>query len=154
MRLPTPMIDAGAWMLENGHRALLRLSGGRLGKKVMGMQAVELFHTGRKSGLPRNTILTAPIIEDDRVVLIASKGGHPEHPDWYRNITATPEVELAIGVGNDQGPRRPMRARTASPEEKADLWPRVVAVYKGYEGYQRSTDRDIPVVLLEPRSSV
>lgn len=151
MKLPTPMIDAGAWMLENGHRALLKVSGGRLGRKVMGMQPVELFHTGRKSGQLRTTILTAPIIEDDRIVVIASKGGHPEHPDWYRNIVANPDVELVIGLGADRGERQPMRARTASAEEKAELWPRIVSIYKGYEGYQRSTDRDIPVVLLEPR---
>jgi deazaflavin-dependent oxidoreductase (nitroreductase family) len=149
MRLPTPLIDAGAWMLENGHRAALKVTGGRWPKRVLGMQPVELHHTGRKSGLPRDTILTAPIIEDGRIVVIASKGGHPEHPDWYRNIVAEPDVELTIGIGSDD--RRPMRARTATAEEKAELWPRIVAAYKGYEGYQQSTDRDIPVVLLEPR---
>jgi deazaflavin-dependent oxidoreductase (nitroreductase family) len=143
------MIDAGAWMLENGHRALLRITGGRWPKQVMGMQPIELHHVGRKSGLPRHTLLTAPIIEDGLVVVIASKGGHPEHPDWYRNLVANPDVEITVGIDSDD--RRPVRARTASADEKAELWPRIVKSYKGYDGYQRSTDRDIPVVLLEPR---
>ena len=146
--MPSPkLIEAGAWMLENGHRALLALTGGRFPRTVMGMQPVELHHIGRKSGQPRSTLLTAPICEPDRVVLVASKGGHPEHPDWYRNIAANPDVEITI-----DDDRRPMRARTASPEEKHVLWPQLVAAYKGYDEYQKSTDRDIPVVILEPRS--
>jgi deazaflavin-dependent oxidoreductase (nitroreductase family) len=146
MRLPPKVIDAGAWMLENGHRAVLRLTGGRFPKRFLGMQPVELHHVGRTSGQPRTTLLTAPIYEDDRVVLVASKGGHPEHPQWYRNLVADPDVELEA-----EGRLRPMRARTASPEEKAELWPTITAAYKGYGDYQRSTDRDIPVVILEPR---
>lgn len=133
-------------MLENGHRAVLTATGGRFPKQLLGMQPVELHHTGRTSGKPRDTLLTTPIVEPDRIVLVASKGGHPDHPDWYKNIAANPDVELTVG---DE--RRPMRARTASPEERAELWPRVVSVYRGYEGYQRSTDREIPVVILEPR---
>lgn len=136
----------GAWILENGHRAMLNVTGGRFPRRVMGMQPVELHHVGRTSGRMRSTMLTAPILERDRVVLIASKGGHPEHPDWYKNLVANPDVELVVN-----GERRRMCARTASPEEKAELWPQVVSVYKGYDGYQRNTDRDIPVVILEPR---
>ena len=141
------VIDAGAWMLENGHRAVLWVTGGRFPTRVLGMQPVELHHVGRTSGQPRATMLTAPIFEEDRVVLVASKGGHPEHPQWYRNLVVNPDVELEAN-----GRRRPMRARTASAEEKAELWPTIVAAYRGYEGYQRSTERDIPVVILEPRT--
>ena len=144
MRVPPKAIDVGAWLLENGHRAALALTGGRWPTRVLGMQPVELHHVGRRSGNQHSTLLTAPIVEDGMVVLVASKGGHPEHPQWYRNIVADPDVELSIG---DE--RRPMRARTASPGEKAQLWPRIVAAYKGYDAYQRSTDRDIPVVILE-----
>ena len=82
-----------------------------------------------------------------RAHLLAAKGGHPEHPQWYRNLVVNPDVELEA-----EGRRRPMRARTASAEEKAELWPTIVAAYRGYEGYQRSTERDIPVVILEPRT--
>ena len=79
------------------------------------------------------------------MVLVASKGGHSDHPDWYRNLTADPRVEITR-----DGDTTPMVARTATPEERAELWPRIVASYKGYEGYQRNTDREIPVVICEP----
>ena len=138
-------IDAGAWVLENGHRALLKLSGGRFPRTFLGMQPVELHAIGRKSGERRSTLLTAPICEEDRVVLVASKGGHEHHPIWYLNVVANPDVEITI---DDR--TRKMRAHTASPEEKAELWPVIVAKYKGYAGYQKSTDRDIPVVICEP----
>jgi deazaflavin-dependent oxidoreductase (nitroreductase family) len=143
--MPKRVIEAGAWMLENGHRSLLAVTGGRFPKTVMGMEPVELHTTGRRSGQRRSTMLTAPILDERRVVLVASKGGHPDHPDWYKNLSADPDVELTIG-----GRTRAMRARTASPEEKAELWAQIVGRYKGYDGYQRSTDRDIPVVICEP----
>ena len=137
-------IEAGAWMLEHGHRALLALTGGRFPRTVQGMQPVELHTTGRKSGLRRSTMLTAPIYEDGRLVLVASKGGHTDHPDWYKNLSANPEVEVTVN-----GSTTRMRARTASLEEKAELWPHITSVYKGYAGYQRNTSRDIPVVICE-----
>ena len=140
------LIDVGAWMLENGHRALLKITGGRFPKRVMGMTPVELHVTGRKSGKRYSTLLTAPLHDDNRIVVIASKGGHEDHPDWYKNLVVNPDVEVTI---DDR--TIPMRARTATPEEKAELWPEVVAAYKGYDGYQRSTERDIPVVICEPR---
>lgn len=145
MRTPDLALDVGARILETGHRTLLKLSGGRFPRKVLGMQPVELHVTGRRSGQRRSTMLTAPICEEDRVVLVASKGGHQDHPDWYKNLSAHPDVELTV-----DGRTRGMRARTASPAEKAELWPTIVAAYKGYEGYQRNTDRDIPVVICEP----
>ncbi|MCC5953204.1 MAG: nitroreductase family deazaflavin-dependent oxidoreductase [Acidimicrobiia bacterium] len=145
MRTPDKVIDVGAWMLETGHRAVLAVTGGRFPRRLLGMQPVELHAIGRVSGQRRSTMLTAPICDDQRVVLVASKGGHQDHPDWYKNLTANPNVELTI-----DGRTQPMRARTASPEEKAELWPTIVAAYKGYEGYQRNTSRDIPVVICEP----
>lgn len=140
------MIDLGAWMLENGHRTLLKVTGGRYPRTVMGMKPVELHTRGRRSGKRYSTMLTTPVHDSGRVVLVASKGGHPDHPDWYKNLVAHPDIELTI---DDR--TVPMRARTASPDEKAELWPQVVAAYKGYGAYQRSTDRDIPVVICEPR---
>jgi len=124
---------------------MLKVSGGRYPRTVMGMQPVELHAIGRKTGERRSTLLTAPICEENRVVLVASKGGARDHPIWYKNIVANPDVELTI---NDRTTR--MRARTASPEEKADLWPTIVGRYKGYAEYQRSTEREIPVVICEP----
>jgi deazaflavin-dependent oxidoreductase (nitroreductase family) len=145
MRTSNKAIDVGAWLLENGHRTLLKLSGGRFPRKVLGMEPVELRTLGRKSGQWRATLLTAPICEADRIVVVASKGGHQDHPQWYKNLAANPDVEVVV-----DGETRKMRARTASAEEKAALWPRVVAAYKGYDGYQRNTTRDIPVVICEP----
>lgn len=137
------------WLLKainSLHRALLKVSGGRIMAKPLGMDTVELHTVGRKSGLPRQTMLTAPISEPDRVVLIASKGGHDQHPAWYLNLQARPEVELTIGRTT-----RPMTARTATAGEKAELWPAITKAYKGYAGYQKRTTRDIPVVICEPR---
>lgn len=138
-------IEAGAWMLEHGHRALLTLSGGRFPKTVGGMQPVELTTIGRKTGLRRATLLTSPIYEEDRVVLVASKGGYSDNPIWYKNLVANPAVEIKVGDRT-----REMLARTATPDEKATLWPELVKVYKGYASYQRNTTRDIPVVICEP----
>ena len=145
VNLPDNITDAGAKLMNATHRIVLRLSGGRVLNSAFGMPAIELHTIGRKTGRRRATMLTAPLIEDDRVVLVASKGGDDRHPDWYRNLVANPEVELTI-----EGTTRPMRARTATPEEKAELWPRIVGAYKGYGGYQKRTDRDIPVVICEP----
>jgi deazaflavin-dependent oxidoreductase (nitroreductase family) len=139
------MIGVGAWMLENGHRALLKLSGGRYPKTVAGMQPLELHTIGRKTGLRRSTLLTSALYAEDRVVLVASKGGYSDDPIWYKNLVANPQVEITVG-----GRTTLMTARTASPDEKAVLWPQLVQVYKGYDGYQRNTTRDIPVVICEP----
>jgi deazaflavin-dependent oxidoreductase (nitroreductase family) len=139
------MIGAGAWVLENGHRALLKLSGGRYPKTVAGMQPLELHTIGRKTGLRRSTLLTSALYAEDRVVLVASKGGYSDDPIWYKNLVANPQVEITVG-----GRTTLMTARTASPDEKAVLWPQLVQVYKGYDGYQRNTTRDIPVVICEP----
>lgn len=137
--------EASAWILENGHRAVLKLTGGRFPKKLMGMTTLELHTIGRKSGERRSTLLTAPICEPDRVVVVASKGGHTSNPLWYGNLVANPAVELTI-----DGTTTAWQARTATTGEKAELWPRITKAYKGYEGYQKSTDRDIPVVICTP----
>jgi len=137
--------DLSLKVMSRTHRMILCLTGGRVLNSAFGMPAVELHTVGRKSGKPRSTMLTAPIVDGDRLVLVGSKGGDDRDPDWYRNLVANPDVELTIA-----GRRRTMHARTASAEEKADLWPKVVAAYKGYGGYQEKTDRDIPVVICDP----
>ena len=146
MAIQRQLADAGFRVLSRTHRAILRLTGGRVGASAFGMPAVELHTTGRKSGHPYSTMLTAPVVDGERVVLVASKGGDDRHPDWYRNLLAHPDAELTMA-----GRRRPVRARPASPEEKAQLWPRVVASYRGYASYQARTRRDIPLVICEPR---
>ena len=146
MSLPQSLTDLGFKLTGRLHRAVLQLSGGRVGGTIAGMPVVELRTTGRTSGQQRSTTLTAPIADESRVVLVASKGGADRDPDWYRNLVANPEVEVIIA-----GRNRPLRARTASPQEKAELWPRVVAANPGYDNYQRRTQRDIPLVICEPR---
>jgi deazaflavin-dependent oxidoreductase (nitroreductase family) len=138
------LADLGFKAMNRAHRAVLFVSGRRVLSSAFGMAVVELHTVGRRSGRSRATMLTAPVVDGDRVVLVASKGGDDRDPDWYRNLLAHPEVDLTM-----KG-RRTMQARPASAEEKADLWPRVTASYKGYGAYQRRTDRDIPLVICEP----
>jgi deazaflavin-dependent oxidoreductase (nitroreductase family) len=128
------------------HRGVLTLSGGRIGRSAFGMPVVELHAIGRVSGLARTTILTAPILDATRVVLVASKGGDDRDPEWYRNILANPDVNLEVA-----GVRRPYRARPATSQERDDLWPRVLAVYRYYGNYQRRAHRVIPLVICETR---
>lgn len=129
------------------HRTLLQVSGGRIGGTIGNMAVAKVTTTGRKSGQPRTVMLTVPIQEGDRWVFVASKGGDERHPDWYRNLSDEPSitVEPADGSGTLQ-----LVARTATVDEKAELWPQIVNAYKGYAGYQDKTDRDIPVVIAEP----
>ena len=146
MGLQEALYDALLQASNQFHRAVLALSGGRLMSTIGGMQAVELHTTGRNSGKRRSVMLTAPVYEPNRVVLVASKGGDDRDPEWYRNLVANPDVELAVN-----GKSRPMRARTATDDERAELWPRIIRAYRGYDAYQRRTDRSIPVVIVEPR---
>lgn len=122
---------------------LYRKSGGRLGGRFPGGAPVlVLEHVGRKSGRR----LTTPLLylrDGDDLVVVASSGGMKDHPQWYRNVVVTPEV--SVQVGRDV---RAMRARVASPEEKARLWPRLVEMYAGYASYDEWTNREIPVVVL------
>jgi deazaflavin-dependent oxidoreductase (nitroreductase family) len=131
------------------HRGLLAISFGRLGWKAGGMPVLELTTTGRKSGQPRTVMLTSPVQEGDAIVIVASRGGDDHHPAWFLNLRDKPEVEVKY----EGKPKRPMRARIATPQERSALWPRVTAKYKQYGSYQTKTDREIPLVLLEPVES-
>ena len=128
------------------HRAILKLSGGRLGWSGQRMPVLELTTTGRKSGQPRTVMLTSPVQEGDTFVIVASRGGDDQHPAWFLNLRDNPDVEVTMG-----GHHRHMRARVATPEEKDGLWPRIVEVYSDYGSYQTRTTREIPVVILESR---
>ena len=127
------------------HRTVQSVSGGRLGWSLAKMLVVELTTTGRKSGLPRSVMLTSPHQNGDTIVLVASRGGDDQHPAWLLNLRDNASV--TVGTKNDT---KQMTARIADETERAELWPKITAVYKGYAGYQRKTDREIPVVLLEP----
>jgi deazaflavin-dependent oxidoreductase (nitroreductase family) len=138
------LAGVGAWTLEHTHRLLLTVTCGRFPNRLGGMETLELHTIGRTSGQRRSTLLTTPIADENRIILVASKGGHDEHPDWYKNLVANPDVEITR-----HGVTSTMRARTASAAEKAELWPRIVQVYRGYAGYQQRSARDIPVVICE-----
>lgn len=127
------------------HIEVFRRTKGRVGGSLFGMPTLLVTTTGRKTGKPRTTMLTTPVQDGDTVVLVASYGGDSRHPRWFLNLRDNPDVELTM-----DGRVRPMMARVAAAEEKEQLWPRVVAAYRGYGQYQKRTDRDIPLVVLEP----
>lgn len=105
-----------------------------------------LDHVGRKSGTQFTTPLLY-LLDGPNVVVVASQGGLPKNPQWYANLVAHPDTQVQI-----MAEIRKVRARTATPEEKAALWPRLVELYADFANYQAWTDREIPVVILEPRS--
>lgn len=127
------------------HKAVLRASGGRVLGRLAGMPVLVLTTTGRRTGATRTTVLTTPVHDGDRVVLVASFGGDDRHPAWFWNLQEHPDVTVEMG-----GRTRAMRARVATATERDGLWPAVIAAYGGYDSYRRNTDRVIPVVILEP----
>ena len=131
------------------HRVILKGSFGKVGWAAMGMPVVELTTIGRKSGEARTTMLTSPLQEGDKMMIVASRGGDDHHPAWFLNLQANPEVEVRIGGG----PKQKMHARVADSDERARMWPKLTADHKNYADYQASTKREIPVVILEPISA-
>jgi deazaflavin-dependent oxidoreductase (nitroreductase family) len=119
---------------------------GEEGHDWQGTQTLILTTTGRRSGKQRQTPLIYGRHDDDYLV-VASKGGTPEHPDWYLNLDANPEVDIQVRGNKMHG-----RARRATPEEKAELWQIMTKEWPDYDEYQKKTDRDIPVVVIEPRA--
>ena len=129
------------------HTFLYRRTGGRLGHTIPGVggKMLLLDHVGAKSGTER----TSPLLyvrDGDDVVVVASKGGYPKHPAWYHNLMANPDTTIQVGTS-----RKAVHARTATKAERKRLWPLVVSVYGGYEDYRQRTEREIPLVVLEPR---
>ena len=129
------------------HTFLYQRTGGRLGHSIPGVQGKMLLldHVGVKSGKPR----TSPLlyVEDGAdVVIVASKGGFPKNPAWFHNLVAHPDTTVQIG-----SERRPVHARVARPEERERLWEMAERAYHGYADYRARTEREIPLVALEPR---
>ena len=134
-------------VMNGVHRALIAVSFGHLGWTGAGMPVLELTTIGRKSGQPRSVMLTSPWREGDTIAIVASRGGDDQHPAWFLNLRDNPDVDVTI-----RGEKRPMRARVADAEERARVWPLITAAHDNYAGYQTKTEREIPVVLLEPRT--
>ena len=126
------------------HRGLYRLSGGRVGRAMGGMEVLLLTTVGRKSGQPRTWPLTY-VRDGDNVVIIASAGGLPQHPAWYLNLRDNPRVTVHFGQE-----RREMIATTATGAERDRLWTWISRDFPQYASYQRKTTRQIPVVVLSP----
>jgi deazaflavin-dependent oxidoreductase (nitroreductase family) len=126
------------------HSTVFRLTGGRIGGRVVGAPVLLLHHTGAKSGKKRvSPLLYMP--DGERQVVVASKGGYTKHPAWFHNLMANPDTTVELPKKGKVA----VHARKASAEERSELWPRVVGLYSGYEDYQQSTDREIPVVILD-----
>lgn len=124
---------------------LYRLSGGRVGGKVGRAPVLLLTTTGRKSGEPR----TAPVVylaDGENAVVINTNAGNAKVPAWSLNLKANPEAEIELGRE-----RRAVRARIAEGEERADLWSRHNEQYAGFDDYEAKLDREISVIVLEPR---
>ena len=127
------------------HTVVYRTTHGLVGHRFPGAPPTLLLdHVGARSGKTRTTPLTY-LRDGEDLVLVASKGGHPKNPAWFHNLRARPHAQVQIGHH-----RRAVRARVATRAERARLWPKVVSLYGGYQQYQERTDREIPLVILEP----
>ncbi len=126
------------------HASHVRATDGRVGGRMVGSSVLLLVTSGRKTGRRRTTPLL--YLEDGgRYVIVASNGGAAKQPVWWLNLQAHPEATVEVG-----GRKVVVRATEARAEEKARLWEELVRMYPSYEAYQNKTDREIPVVLLEP----
>lgn len=151
--LDSPLIPKIFKVMSRLNVAVYRATRGRIGGKwrvgsafPRGVPVCLLTTTGRKTG-QRRTLPLLYLAAGDRVILVASQGGLPKNPGWYHNVTADPHVIVRI-----RGTARPMLARAADADERAELWPRLVALYADFDRYQSWTQRQIPVVVCEPRS--
>jgi F420H(2)-dependent quinone reductase len=124
--------------------ALYEATDGKEGGTLEGKPVVILTTRGRHSGALRKSPLMR-VEHDGRYVVLASLGGAPQHPVWYLNLEADPRVTLQDGAKVME-----LRARTATPQERAEWWPRAATAWPAYDDYQTKTDREIPVVILEP----
>src|SRR5688572_10251970 len=138
--------DAVLHLINGVHRAILAVTRGRLGWRIGKMPVLKLTTQGRRSGRRRTTLLSSPLQRDDAVLLVASRGGDDRHPAWFLNLVEDPDVEVTTHDGT-----LPMRARVVTSDERGELWPLVTKDHPNYAGYQRKTEREIPLVWLVPR---
>ncbi|MCB1012441.1 MAG: nitroreductase family deazaflavin-dependent oxidoreductase [Microthrixaceae bacterium] len=139
--------DLGFKTLNAVHGAVKKLSGGRIGWRAGGMPVLELTTTGRRSGEKRSTMLTIPWQDDRSIAVVASRAGDDRHPAWFLNLRDDPAVSVSTRSGT-----RPMTARILAGDERSEMWERITRAHDNYADYQKKTDREIPVVVLEPTS--
>lgn len=140
------MRDSTARRLSRLHILLYRLTGGVVGRRLVRNDMLLLTTRGSVTG-KRHTVPLLYLRDDDVLVVIASWGGRPHDPHWYRNLSHEPRATVQVRTK-----RWAVWARTATAEERSLWWPRIVSAYPGYQAYQSRTDRVIPVVFLEPSS--
>jgi deazaflavin-dependent oxidoreductase (nitroreductase family) len=128
------------------HRAAQRLSMGKLGWTAREMPVVELTTVGRRTGKARTVLLTSPLQLGSAHVVVASRGGDDKPPAWLGNLVANPDVQVSF----DGRFKVHARARVATPAERAQWWPLVVADHAFYGDYQKATNRELALVVLEP----
>jgi deazaflavin-dependent oxidoreductase (nitroreductase family) len=139
----TPQDSPVQWV--NDHIQQYVASGGEEGHQWRGTETLLLTTIGRRSGTPRRTALIYREI-DGNYVIVASKGGAEKHPLWYLNLAANPEVTIQV-----KDKEFDATARTVQGDERSRLWDLLAEVWPDYNNYQTKTDRQIPVVVLEPR---
>lgn len=139
------MKDSTARRLSTVHTVLFRTTGGRIGKRLVNNDMLLLSTIGSRTG-KRHTVPLLYLRDGDDHVIIASWGGRPENPQWYRNLQAQPRTTIQV-----LGEKIPVTARTANPTERVRLWPLILAAYDGYAEYESRTTREIPVVILTRR---
>lgn len=122
-------------------------SDGRRGHRWSGVNTLLLTTRGRKTGKLRRTALIYGR-DGDRYLVVGSRGGAKRHPSWYLNLVENPDVFVQVGAE-----RFPARARTATSRQKPRLWRTMASIWPEYDRYQARTDRDIPVVILEPKAA-
>ena len=137
------MRDSTARRLSTLHTTLYRMTGGRIGRRLVNNDMLLLATTGRKSGT-KHTVPLLYLADDEDIVVIASWGGRDDNPEWYKNLESNAEAKIQIN-----GDRFNVRATVAGPERRARLWPQILEAYDGYREYQDRTHRQIPVVILE-----
>jgi deazaflavin-dependent oxidoreductase (nitroreductase family) len=130
--------------MSSFHRVLYRGTRGAIGRRLVDNDMCLLTTTGRRSG-NQHTVPLLYLRDGERLVVIASWGGRDEHPHWYLNLQAKPTADVQVF-----GDRWPVVATTAPPDERAIWWPKVLDAYDGYAAYESRTDREIPVVFLDP----
>ncbi len=151
--LDSPLTSKLIKVMSKAQVRVFRLTNGRIGSKWRvgagfrkPVPTLLLEHVGRKSG----TLFTVPLLYLENgpdLVIVASQGGLPKNPQWYANLVANPETQVHLRKERS----RRVRARVATDEERAELWPRLVELYADFAKYAAWADRKIPVIILEPR---
>ena len=141
------MRDGTVKRMSSLHSLLYRTTNGRIGRRLVDNDMLLLTTIGRNSGT-EHTVPLLYLRDGERLIIIASYGGRPDHPQWYRNLEGHPQASVQI-----LGDRVDVKATTMTESEQSAWWPKIVNAYSDYSVYQSRTDRRIPMVWLDPEST-